>query len=99
MTFEWFDQAVNKRSSRNDFMSHGAYVFLLTMVTMLVVGLFGGTTWWVGTIGGFVGLISTLFREAWDEVASGSLEPLDIIGGTIAVVLAEAILFTLTGGA
>jgi len=98
MSFYWWNEVAHKKTYRNDFTSHGAYIFLLTMLAMFVVGLFGGDVWWMATIGALVGFAVTLLREGWDEYARGALEPLDIISGMIAVTLSEVILLTLTGG-
>jgi len=68
MGFWYFDDIKSKTATRNDFMSHGAYAFLGTMLLM------AGSTFRtvdpviLSAIGFIGGMIGVMLRETYDEL-------------------------------
>lgn len=68
MSAFWFFSSIHsKMAIRNDFMSHGSYVFLVTMLAAFVTAYFTAEATTILVVAWIVGMLSGFIREWWDE--------------------------------
>ncbi len=96
MTF--WDTIVDTKASRNDFMSHGAYVTLIVLATMTVAKFGADNTWVLIIVGVIAGTVASIAREVYDEIDSGSWSWYDILAGVCGTGFAVLCMIILRGG-
>lgn len=101
-TFWFLHRIFKQTATRNDFTSHGSYVFLITMLAIFVAGHWIQEDVFVYVIGWLMGMVSPFIREYWDEETAKTnpshtrWDALDILSGlcgaTAALLVASGIM-------
>jgi len=86
-----------RKAIRNDFMSHGSYVFLLVMLAMLVTHFITANFSIVYAVGFIFGIFGAFLRESYDEVTSHDWDYTDILAAFFGSFLAIIIVHILKG--
>lgn len=85
-----------EKAWRNDFMSHGAYVFLAVWTTILAFKLAGYPVGFISFFSGLLGLLYTIGREVYDQIVNKAWCPRDFLAGILATAYAIIIYINLT---